>query len=152
MHVIQSQELKNFNMTRHNQQKEMQGTSRESCHLILPIDTVGTQAPIQLLALPVYPPVTRPRLYFNLIYTLHLCPSSISYKLHINNDCAAIKPEIKYYVLCLMSYQSVSRDVVMSRDLNQPIKSDTVTSSHGSVHQLCQLSSYLMQVAIILSV
>jgi hypothetical protein len=24
--------------------------------------------------------------------------------LYVNNDCTAIEPEIKYYVLCLMSY------------------------------------------------
>ena len=54
------------------------------------IDTVGTQAPIQLLALPVYPPVTRPYLYYNLIYLFHSCYFSISYKLNINNACTAI--------------------------------------------------------------
>ncbi len=54
------------------------------------IDTVGTQAPIQLLALPVYPPVTRPFLYYNLIYLFHSCYFSISYKLNINNACTAI--------------------------------------------------------------
>ncbi len=35
MHAIQSKELKNFHMTLYSQQKEMQVTSRKSCHLLL---------------------------------------------------------------------------------------------------------------------
>ncbi len=60
------------------------------------IDTVGTQAPKQLLALPVYHRLILYMYAYILCFLLYI----FSYK-----QCLySLKPEINYYVLCLMSY------------------------------------------------
>ncbi len=54
-------------------------------------NTVGTQAFIQLLALHVYPPVTRLKMHYSYHNVLFMSSSTLNFKkLHINNDCTAI--------------------------------------------------------------
>ncbi len=50
----------------------------------------GTQAPIQLLALPVYPPVNAGLKMGNLTYILKLYFFIMFSNLYVNNDCTAI--------------------------------------------------------------
>ncbi len=57
----------------------------------------------------------------------------MSYKLHINNECTAIKPEIKYYVLCLMSYvfcliPPIVRSVAARADSSEQDRGQRVSS------------------------